>query len=98
MLISAFTPAGADLRSVCAAERHSHPSEKLQVRLRRNGGWGGIGLALLDLSNGSNYVLIPPRGFKRLRRSGGWGGIRTLGALLHTRFPSVRIRPLCHPS
>jgi hypothetical protein len=30
--------------------------------------------------------------------SGGWGGIRTLGALLHTRFPSVRIRPLCHPS
>ena len=31
-------------------------------------------------------------------QSGGWGGIRTLGALLHTRFPSVRIRPLCHPS
>ena len=36
-----------------------HPSEKLQVRLRRNGGWGGIGLALLDLSNGSNCVLHP---------------------------------------
>ena len=33
-----------------------------------------------------------------LRQSGGWGGIRTLGALLHTRFPSVRNRPLCHPS
>ena len=43
-------------------------------------------------------LFIPPRGFKRLRRNGGWGGIRTLGALLHTRFPSVRIRPLCHPS
>ena len=93
---------------------------------------------MLDLSNGSNCVLIPPRGFKRLTaewrmgrdclrcapavssrgrgtrlelrssslesfqvcpwQSGGWGGIRTLGALLHTRFPSVRIRPLCHPS
>jgi hypothetical protein len=29
---------------------------------------------------------------------GGDGGIRTLGGLLHTRFPSVRTRPLCDVS
>gem|GEM_PF-4486487 len=28
----------------------------------------------------------------------GWAGIRTLGTFRHTRFPGVRIRPLCHPS
>ena len=28
----------------------------------------------------------------------GWAGIRTLVALRQTRFPGVRIRPLCHPS
>ncbi len=28
----------------------------------------------------------------------GGGGIRTLGALRHTRFPSVRTRPLCDAS
>ena len=30
--------------------------------------------------------------------TGGEGGIRTLGRLPYTRFPSVRIRPLCHLS
>ena len=30
--------------------------------------------------------------------SGGGGGIRTHGDLRHTRFPSVPIRPLSHPS
>ena len=30
--------------------------------------------------------------------NGGEGGIRTLGRLPYTRFPSVRIRPLCHLS
>ena len=35
----------------------------------------------------------------RLRRSDGGGGeIRTPGELPHTRFPSVRTRPLCDPS
>jgi hypothetical protein len=29
---------------------------------------------------------------------GGRGEIRTHGTLRYTRFPSVRIRPLCHPS
>jgi hypothetical protein len=47
---------------------------------------------------GSNCVLHPCQSFKLPAAGGGWGGIRTLGALLHTRFPSVRIRPLCHPS
>jgi len=56
-------------------------------------------LAWGDLSDGSNCVLHPSEGFQAaFGRCGGWGGIRTLGALLHTRFPSVRIRPLCHPS
>ena len=35
----------------------------------------------------------------RAPKHGGQRGIRTLGAVLaHTRFPSVRIRPLCHLS
>ncbi|MEN9283992.1 MAG: hypothetical protein RLZZ179_1485, partial [Verrucomicrobiota bacterium] len=35
----------------------------------------------------------------RAPKYGGQRGIRTLGAVLaHTRFPSVRIRPLCHLS
>jgi hypothetical protein len=46
----------------------------------------------------ANCLTARTRGFSSLFWSGGWGGIRTLGALLHTRFPSVRIRPLCHPS
>ena len=32
------------------------------------------------------------------RRNGGEGGIRTPGRFPYTRFPSVRIRPLCHLS
>ena len=35
---------------------------------------------------------------RRLRRIGGGGGIRTHGDLRLTRFPSVPIRPLSHPS
>ncbi len=31
-------------------------------------------------------------------KTGGEGGIRTPGSLRNTRFPSVRIRPLCHLS
>ena len=44
MLISAFSlhPCGADLRSVCAAARRSHPTGMFQDRLRRIGGRGGI--------------------------------------------------------
>ena len=33
-----------------------------------------------------------------IARRGGGGGIRTLGTLLHTRFPIVHLRPLGHPS
>ena len=32
------------------------------------------------------------------QRRGGGSGIRTHGELPHTRFPSVPIRPLSHPS
>jgi hypothetical protein len=39
-----------------------------------------------------NSLLIRPE------TTGGWGGIRTPVALRQTRFPGVRIRPLCHPS
>lgn len=70
--------------------------------LADNGGWGGIACAALRLSRASASARTAFSSLERfqvcLRQSGGWGGIRTLGALLHTRFPSVRNRPLCHPS
>jgi hypothetical protein len=43
----------------------------------------------------SNQTLSRKR---RVRTRGGWAGIRTLVAFRQTRFPGVRIRPLCHPS
>jgi hypothetical protein len=50
-----------------------------------------VGLAL-GSDQGSHTSYAPAA-------SGGWGGIRTLVDLLDlTRFPSERIRPLCHPS
>src|SRR5258708_5047280 len=42
-----------------------------------------------------------PEGHRReesSERASGGGGIRTHGGLPHTRFPSVPIRPLSHPS
>ena len=52
----------------------------------------------VSLRSARTAFFIPRSGFRLPAAVGGWGGIRTLGALLHTRFPSVRIRPLCHPS
>src|SRR5574341_1696911 len=40
----------------------------------------------------------PPPWRRRLVETGGGSGIRTHGGLPHTRFPSVPIRPLSHPS
>jgi len=56
---SGLHPCGADLRSVCAAARRSHPTGMFQLRLRRAGGRGGIDRLRRSVS-GSNCVLIPP--------------------------------------
>ena len=94
MLISAvgLHPFGADLRSVCAASRRSSSLVEVSGCLRQVADGEGL------VSRCSTCLTARTRGFKSPQLSGGWGGIRTLGALLHTRFPSVRNRPLCHPS
>jgi len=102
MLISAFClhPCGADLWSVCAAVRRSSSLSEFQAAFGRwRMGRDCLRFApAVSLRSARTAFSSLWRLQVRLRRNGGWGGIRTLGALLHTRFPSVRIRPLCHPS
>jgi hypothetical protein len=71
------SPLRADLRSVGAAERRSSSLREVSSACGEMA--DGEGLPALRFgclaALGSNFVLIPPRGFKRLRRNGGWGGI-----------------------
>ena len=80
MLIPAFGlyPCGADLRSVCAAVRRSHPTGISQAAC---GGLAeGVGLvAFGDLSPARTAFSSHRNISSRLRRIGGRGGIRTHG-------------------
>jgi hypothetical protein len=91
------SPLRADLRSVGAAERRSSSLREVSSACGEMA--DGEGLPALRFgclaALGSNFVLIPPRGFKRLRRNGGWGGI-ACASLRLSRCARLELRS--HPS
>ena len=99
MLISAFGlhPCGADLRSVCAAARRSHPRKASRSACGEMA--DGEGLPALRsgclAALGSNCVLHPWKASSPPAADGGWGGI-ACAALRLSRCARLELRS--HPS
>ena len=85
-------PTATHLQSIsCRRERAAAGPDVLASRAR-----------LCHGTDGTPFYAVTPnlgQGIEaRAQRNGGGGGIRTHGGLPLTRFPSVPIRPLSHPS